>query len=300
MRVELGAQRAQLGLGGELADLPFPERRGVALVGNPQRVETASGEEGDRFGQRDVVGEPAPAAGQRTDAPHVQRRVDGGHGDDRGEGRARRRVGIGAVEPPGAGRGDEARGVRAGQDAGAEVARPHGVDDLARFDPRGVEGGAEACGSNRGDGGRLADAGQLLFDGAHHGGGVGPPQHDGVDDPGAKGAGRLLQQHRGEHQDEQVRRHRDVRGRQPAQADRHMDGGDGDDDQRQRQGPLQEDVGEGEAVVAQQDGDGQRQRRVVADELRGPGLTAGVLAEMERGHGEDRQAAGPTTGDLRG
>jgi hypothetical protein len=72
-----------------------------------------------------------------------------------------------------------------------------------------------------------------------------------------------------------------------------MDGGDGDDDQRQRQGPLQEDVGEGEAIVAQQDGDGQGQRRVVADELSGPGLTAGVLAEVQRGHREDRQRQDP-------
>ena len=62
---------------------------------------------------------------------------------------------------------------------------------------------------------------------------------------------RLVQQHGGQHEAEDVGGHHDVGVRaEPVQTDRDVCRGDGHDDQGQRQGPLQEDVGEREPVVA--------------------------------------------------
>ena len=78
------------------------------------------------------------------------------------------------------------------------------------------------------------------------------------------------------------RRRRRGIGREPADADGHVQREDDADEQREREGAFQEDVGEREPIVTVENRERQEQRRVVADHFRPPCFAAGMLRDLKR------------------
>ena len=75
MRVELRAERAQLGLGRELRDLLLADLARVALAGEANRVDATRGQHRQRRQHGGVVREQPPAAREPADFDHVMRRL---------------------------------------------------------------------------------------------------------------------------------------------------------------------------------------------------------------------------------
>ncbi len=196
-------------------------------------------------------------------------------------------------------RAGEHRGVGARHDVRAEVRRVSGRGPLTPRDEGGVESRTEflAHGGQQ----RLDVVGRLqeARDRGAQGRVVRPVEHDRIDEPRRDPPQPRIEQGRGHpqrHQNADLPRvdFQELRERPGPGAER-CDRRECDGRQRkEREGALEEQVGQRERIVLVQDREGERQRRVVSQELHGPRGGAVVqLAQVQGRDGEDGERGHP-------